>query len=59
MAVLLAEDRRTREIAVTTGRGYSTVRTHLERIFAKLAVSRQLEVAQLVVALSSPPVPRK
>ena len=59
IAVLLAEGRTTREIAVTTGRRYSTVRTHLKHIFAKLGVSRQLDVAQLVVALSSLPVPRK
>ena len=59
IAVLLAEGRTTREIAVTTGRGYSTVRTHLKHIFAKLGVSRQLDVVQLVVALSSLPVPRK
>ena len=37
---------------------YSTVRTHLKHIFAKLGVSRQLEVAQLVLALSSLPVSR-
>ena len=59
IAVLLAEGRTTREIAVTTGRRYSTVRTHLKHIFAKLGISRQLEIVQLVVALSRLPVPRK
>ena len=58
IAVLLAEGRTTRQIAAATGRGYSTVRTHLKHIFAKLAVSRQFEVAQLVLALSSLPVSR-
>ena len=52
IAVLLAEGRTTRQIAAATGRGYGTVRTHLKHIFAKLAVSRQFEVAQLVLALS-------
>ena len=58
IAVLLAEGRTARQIAAATGRGYSTVRTHLKHIFAKLGVSRQLEVAQLVLALSSLPVSR-
>ena len=58
IAVLLAEGRTTRQIAAATGRGYSTVRTHLKHIFIKLGVSRQYEVAQLVLALSSLPVSR-
>ena len=55
IAVLLAEGRTTRQIAAATGRGYSTVRTHLKHAFHKLGVSRQFEVAQLVLALSSLP----
>lgn len=55
VAVLLAEGRTARQIAEVTGRGYSTVRTHLKHIFAKLRVSRQYEVAQAVVALSNFP----
>ena len=58
IAMLLAEGRTTRQIAETTGRGYSTVRTHLKHIFAKLHVSRQFKVAQLVLALSTLPVSR-
>ena len=58
IAMLLAEGRTTRQIAATTGRGYSTVRTHLKHIFVKLGVSRQFEVVQLVLALSSLPVSR-
>ena len=58
VAVLLAQGRTTRQISVTTGRGYDTVRTHLKHIFAKLRVSRQLEVARLVLALSRLPVSR-
>ena len=55
IAVLLAEGRTVRQIAGTTGREYNTVRTHLKNMFAKLGVSRQFEVAQAVLALSSLP----
>ena len=59
IAVLLAEGRTPRQIAAATGRRYSTVRTHLKHIYARLGVSRQLGVAQLVLALSNLPVPGK
>ncbi|MDE0712988.1 MAG: LuxR C-terminal-related transcriptional regulator [Rhodospirillales bacterium] len=55
IAVLLAEGRTLRQIAVTTGRKYSTIQTHLRHIFAKLGCSRQLEVVQAVEALSKLP----
>ena len=58
IAVLLAEGRTPRQVAAATGRGYSTVRSHLKHIYAKLKVSRQFEVAQLVLALSSLPESR-
>ena len=58
IAVLLAEGRTPRQIAAQTGRGYGTVRSHLKHIYAKLKVSRQFEVAQLVLALSSLPESR-
>ena len=58
IAVMLAEGLTARQIAAVSGRGYSTVRTHLKHIFAKLGVSRQFEVAQCVLALSSVPVSR-
>ena len=59
IAVLLAEGRTPREIAAATGRRYGTVRTHLKQIHARLGVSRQLDVVQLVLALSSLPAPRE
>ena len=52
VALLIAQGRTLPQIAATTGRGYSTVRTHLNHVFGKLGVSRQLEVAQIVRALS-------
>ena len=53
IAVLLAKGKTLRQIAALTGRGYSTVRSHLKHIFTKLGVSRQVEVAQAVLALST------
>lgn len=58
IAVLLAGGHTSREIAAATGRSYSTVRTHLKHMFAKLGVSRQFEVSQLVLALSNLPESR-
>ena len=58
IALLLAEGWTARQIEAMTGRSYSTVRTHLKNIFAKLRVSRQLEVAKAVLALSSLPTSR-
>ena len=59
IAVSLAEGRTVRQIAAATGRQYSTVRTHLKHMFTKLGVSRQFEVAQAVLALSSLPRDRR
>ena len=58
IAVLLAEGRTAPQIAAATGRGYGTVRTHLKHMFAKLGVSRQVEVVQLVLALANLPASR-
>ncbi len=53
IAVLLAEGRTLHQIARATGRSYNTVRAHLKNMFAKLEVSRQFELAQVVLSLSS------
>ena len=58
IASMLAAGRTLRQIAQITHREYGTVRTHLKSIFLKLGVSRQLEVAQLVLALANLPVAR-
>ena len=55
VAVMLARGRTLRQIAAATGREYSTVRTHLKHIFAKVGGSRQFEVAQAILALSNLP----
>ena len=58
VAALLAEGRALRDIAVATGRTENTVRWHKKRIFKKLGISRQLEVAQLVLTLADVPSPQ-
>ena len=52
VAVLLTQGRTVADIAASTGRRPSTVRWHLRRIFAKLGVARQYDVARLVTALA-------
>ena len=52
VAVLLAEGKTVREIAHVLGRKESTVRWHMKHIFAKLRVSRQVELVQVVLALA-------
>lgn len=55
IAVLLAEGLTLRQIAARSGRGYGTIRTHVSHIFAKLGVSRQIDVVMTVLALSNLP----
>ena len=55
---LLAEGRTLRQIAAMSGREYNTVRTHLHNVSIKLGISRQFEIAQLVLALSDLPSSR-
>ena len=51
VAVLLAEGMTVREIAAATGRGESTIRTHVKHMFGKHNLSRQAELVRLVLAL--------
>ena len=55
VAVLLARGSTIREIAMATGRRETTIRWHLRQVFSKLGVSRQLEVARIVLALADIP----
>ena len=55
VAVSLAEGWTIRKFAVATGRSEETVRWHLKQVFNKLGVSRQIEVARLVLALAGLP----
>ena len=58
IAVLLAQSRTIRDIAVATGRSEGTVRWHVKRVLGKLGLSRQMELVQLVMSLSNVPRPR-
>ena len=55
VAVLLAEGRTVREIAAVTGRRVRTVRWHVQQIFDKLGISRQVDLVREVLSLTSPP----
>ena len=59
VAVSLAEGWTIRKLAVATGRSEETVRWHLKQVFNKLGVSRQIEVARLVLALAGLPSPKR
>ena len=52
VAIMLAEGCTLRDIATATGRTTGTVRWHLQRIFEKNDISRQVELVQLVRSLS-------
>ena len=58
VAVLLAEGKTVREIAVATGRRESTIRWHLHHICSKHGISRQVELVQLVLSLVGIPQSR-
>ena len=52
VAIMLAEGCTLRDIAASTGRTTGTVRWHLQRIFEKNDISRQVELVQFVRSLS-------
>ena len=52
VAVMLAEGRTTRDIAVITGRRQNTVYVLIKRAYKKLGVSRQVDLVRLVLSLS-------
>ena len=55
VAVLLAQGMSVRQIATTTGRKESTIRSHVKHIFAKHGLSRQAQLVQLVRSLAGAP----
>ena len=59
LAVSLAVGTTIRGIAIETGRSEGTVRWHTKRIFTKLGISRQVELARLVLPLAEIPQNRR
>ena len=59
VAVLLAEGMNVREVAAATGRGESTIRSHVKEMFAKHGLSRQAELVRLVLSLAGAPESRR
>ena len=53
IAAMLAAGQSTRDIARATGRTQGTVRWHLKQIYARQGISRQAQVVELVLSLSS------
>ena len=59
VAALLAEGKTVSEIASATGRKVSTIRTHVQHIFAKLGINRQADLVRLVLSKVDVPPPRR
>ena len=59
LAVSLALGTSIRDIAIGTGRSEGTVRWHTKRILTKLGISRQVELARLVLPLAEIPQSRR
>ncbi|MCY3763195.1 MAG: helix-turn-helix transcriptional regulator [Gemmatimonadetes bacterium] len=59
VAALLAEGKTVSEIAAATGRKVSTIRTHVQHIFAKHGISRQVDLVRLVLSKVDAPRPRR
>ena len=55
IAVLLAQGKTIDEVAAETGRHRTTVKWHIRHIYAKHHLSRQMELAQLVAAVTDVP----
>ena len=55
LAVALAEGRTVQDVARETGRSVNTVRWHRQRIYAKLGLHRQAELARMVAAIAEVP----
>ena len=59
LAVALAEGRTVSDVARETERSVNTVRWHLQHIYTKLGLSRQVEVVRAVMALAGVAGPRR
>ena len=55
VALMLAHGNTIGDIAVAVGRSATTIRWHLQHIFAKLGISRQSELVKLVVSIADIP----
>ena len=59
VAVLLAQGMSVPEIAAATGRGESTIRSHVKHAFARHGLTRQAELVRLVRSLAGSPESRR
>ena len=58
VAVLLVQGMSVREVAAATGRGESTIRSHVKHMFTKHRLSRQADLVRLVLSLAGAREPR-
>lgn len=58
VAAMLAEGRTVCDIAESTERGITTIRTHVQRIFRKRGITRQTDLVRLVLSVSGARGPR-
>ena len=59
VAVMLAEGRTLRDIAMATNRQESTAKVLMRRAYRKLGISRQVDLVRLVLSLPDVPAPRR
>lgn len=59
VAVLLAEGKTVRDVASETGRGVSTIRTHVRHILTKHGINRQVDLVRLVLSSANAPHTRR
>ena len=57
VAALLAEGKAVRDIAAATSRSERTIRWHVQQVFDKRGISRQVELVRQVLSVAGPPDP--
>ena len=59
LAAWLAEGKTVRDVAAMTGRSENTIRWHIQQVFQKLGLSRQMELVRMVLSLTGAAEPER